>query len=108
MTWFSRTHRRSRLWLAATVLVLTVTACGHAPVQEMSDARQALEAAQAAGAPEHASEQYREAQALLRSAESQLNQGRYREARQTAARARDEAIRAREIAQRAEQGRGSD
>jgi Domain of unknown function (DUF4398) len=83
------------------VLVLG-SACGSAPVQEMSEARQAIDAARAAGAEQHAAEQYYKAQTLLKSAEQLLNERHYRKARLSAAEARDEAVRARKAAQQAE------
>jgi hypothetical protein len=86
--------------LAALLLVLTV-ACGSAPVQEMSEARQAIEAARAAGAEQYAGEQYEKAQSLLEKAQEMLNGRHFRKARRSAAQARDEAILARETAQKA-------
>ncbi len=76
-------------------------ACGSAPVQEMSEARQAIEAARAAGAEQHAVERYERAQSLLKTAEDMLNERHFRKARESAAQARDEAILARETAQQA-------
>ena len=81
--------------------LLLVVACGSAPVQEMSEARQALEAARVAGAEQHAAEGYARARALLRTAEDMLNGRHFRKARESAAMARDEAIQARETAQQA-------
>ncbi len=79
-----------------------LAACGSAPVQEMSEARQAIEAARVAGAEQSAPENYQKAEALLKSAEEMLNQRHFRRARESAALARDEAIQAREAAQRAD------
>jgi hypothetical protein len=85
------------------MLVLALgSACGSAPVQEMSEARQAIDAARAAGAEQHAAEQYYKAQTLLKSAEQLLNERHFRKARLSAAEARDEAVRARKSAQQAE------
>ncbi len=87
---------------ASVIALLTlVTACGSAPVQEMSEARQAIEAARAAGAEQYAAEQYDRAQSLLKTAEDMLNERHFRKARDSAAKARDEAILARETAQQA-------
>ena len=103
----------SRFWFAAAgtlgrltsgVLLVLLVACGSAPVQEMSEARQAIEAARVAGAEEHAPEGYRKASSLLKSAEELLNEHHYRKARENAALARDEAIQARETAQKAGSG----
>ena len=70
--------------------VACVAACAGAPVQEMSDARQAIRAARAAGAAERAPDALRSAEQLLATAEHELKDGDYREARRaaTAARAR--------------------
>ena len=89
-------------WLLILVLLAVGAACGSAPVQEMSEARQAIEAARAAGAEKHAGGQLGKARELLKSAEGMLNDRRYRDARRDAIKARDEAISARETAQTAE------
>lgn len=75
-----------------------VAACVSAPVQEMSDARQAIRSAVAAGALEYAPAQLQQAQRLLDHAETSLQAGSYFDARRYALDARDEAIRAREQA----------
>lgn len=87
--------------LTAVVLLVLAAGCGSAPVQEMSEARQALDAARVAGAEELAPDSYDRARSLLRSAEQMLNERHFRKARDNAAMARDEAIRAREAAQQA-------
>ena len=66
-----------------------------APVQEMSDARQALRAAEQAGAQERQLPSYLVARELLESAEALLNAGDYRSAREKADRARRHAVNAR-------------
>lgn len=81
-------------------MLLFLLGCGSAPVQEMSEARQAIEAARVAGAEQHAPENFNKAQSFLKTAEDMLNDHHYGKARQSAAMARDEAIRAREAAQR--------
>jgi hypothetical protein len=54
-------------------LFAALAACATAPpVQEMSDARQAIAAAREAGAQEHAADRLQEAQRLLESAEGYL------------------------------------
>jgi hypothetical protein len=90
--------RSLRLYAGGLLLVLLV-ACGSAPVQEMSEARQAIEAARVAGAEQRATTHYRKAHAMLKQAEEMLNEGHYRKARESAEAARDEAIQAREAAQ---------
>jgi HEPN domain-containing protein len=64
----------------------------------MSDARQALQAAEQVGAREQALPSYLSAQQLLESAETLLNEGDYRSAREKADQARRHAVEAREQA----------
>lgn len=77
-------------------------ACASIPSQEMSDARQAVQAAQEADAGTLAPEQLSEAQRLLEEARGALNLGNYSAARDYARRAKETAIRAREQALGAE------
>lgn len=86
---------------AVAALLILAVGCGSAPVQEMSEARQALDAARVAGAEKYAPESYDNARSLLKTAEQMLNERHFRKARENAAMARDEAIRARETAQHA-------
>ena len=97
----SSSYRFARLlrWLFILLVLALGSACGSAPVQEMSEARQAIDAARAAGAEQHATEQYNKAQTLLKNAEQLLNDYHFSRARQSATEARDEAVRARETAQ---------
>ena len=78
-------------------------ACAGAPVQEMSNARQAVTAAQQAGADRTAVKEMAEAQRLLQAAQAALDHRDYSTARQDAVRARDEAVKALRI----NQGQGS-
>ncbi len=82
----------------ALALLVFIASCAGAPVQEMSDARQAIQAAEEAGAEDHAPRMLREAREFLERAEDQLAQGAYREAREAAEQARARAIAAREAA----------
>lgn len=80
---------RRRLGRGATVLAaLLLAACASAPVQEMSDARQAIHAAEEAGAAELAPEALSEARRLLSSAEQKLQYRAYSGARHDAREAR--------------------
>ena len=73
----------------ALLLVMgLLAACTTAPVQEMSDARQAIRAAKVAGAAERAPEALKNAERLLSTAEHELRDGDYREARRAALSAR--------------------
>ncbi|HET8701646.1 MAG TPA: DUF4398 domain-containing protein [Nitrococcus sp.] len=74
------------------------TDSGEAPVQEMSDARQAIEAARVAGSPRYTPERFREAQYLMEQAMLSLSQGEYQKARDAAVSARARAISARKAA----------
>jgi len=84
-------------------LLLCLSGCAAAPVQEMSDARQAIGAARAAGAEERAPEQLKAASDLLTAAEQALLGYRYREARMQAEKALREAQAALEAANVARQ-----
>ena len=78
-----------------------VSGCAGAPVQEMSNARQAVRAAERAGAATVAPEVMGEAKELLKSAESHLRRGDYRNARDEAELARTRAVEARSLAETA-------
>lgn len=73
-------------------------ACASIPSQEMSDARQAVQAAHEANADVLAPEPLNDAQKLLDEARDALSLGNYSEARANALRAKEAAIRAREQA----------
>lgn len=64
------------------------------PVQEMSDARQAIMAARDAGAEKYASEQFHAAEASLNNAEASLSTRNYGTARREAVEAKSLAIQA--------------
>jgi hypothetical protein len=76
------------------VAMLALAACVGAPVQEMSNARQAIRAARDAGAEKTAPQKLNEAEALLNRAEDSLERRAYREARRSAIAARDKAAEA--------------
>ena len=80
--------------LFATLII--ATACETAPpVQEMSDARQAIAVAREAGAEDHAAAALLEAERYLQSAEQKLNDEEYAEARRDALQAKSRAHAAR-------------
>jgi hypothetical protein len=89
------------LLLASLLLGLQLAGCAGAPVQEMSNARQAIRAAKAAGAEQHAPELYHEAQQLVEAARLNLGKREYRLARDQAEEARSKAIEARRVAEQA-------
>lgn len=80
------------------IAVLMLGGCSVVPVQEMSDARQALQAAQEAGAPDRSPSEFERAQRLLEQAQKALELGEYRQARDSALSAKREALQARENA----------
>lgn len=85
---------RSILLLAAAVFttVTMLAACETAPpVQEMSDARQAIAVARDAGAEDHAAAVLLEAEQYLHSAEQKLNEQKYADARRDALQAKSKA-----------------
>lgn len=72
-----------------------LTACAGAPVQEMSNARQAIKAAREAAGPAHtAPASLIEAEALLNRAEDSLQKRAYKQARRDAIAARGKAAEA--------------
>lgn len=82
---------RIRLPLLTLVFAAALTACAGAPVQEMSNARQAIKAARDAGAEKIVPETLGEAQALLERAEANLQRRAYKDARRDAIAARGKA-----------------
>jgi hypothetical protein len=74
-------------------LLLAAAACETAPpVQEMSDARQAIAVAKEAGAAERAAFHLKAAEDYLQSAEQALNERNYHEARRDAKHAKIKAL----------------
>jgi hypothetical protein len=80
--------------LLSCLLSIGVGACASAPVQEMSNARQAIAAADEAGAEAVAGTLMAEARALLASAEHKLERHNYVGARMDAENARLKAVEA--------------
>jgi hypothetical protein len=78
-------------WLLLIALVFGLPGCAGAPVQEMSNARQAIKAAREAGAEKVVPETLSEAQTLLERAEVNLQRRAYRDARRDAIAARGKA-----------------
>lgn len=77
----------------ALALLLSAAACEtNPPVQEMSDARQAIAVAKEAGAAERAAFHFKAAQDYLESAERALNLRDYPEARRDAKQAKMKAL----------------
>lgn len=89
---------------ALAIGLLCLAGCATAPVQEMSDARQAVRAAQAAGAAERAPQELGAAQDFVSQAEVYLERRAYRPARDAAIEARRMAIRALDVSRTAPGG----
>ena len=87
--------------LAWFLVGVQIAGCVGAPVQEMSDARQAIRAARQAGAEQHAPAELAEAQRYLDQAKGNLQHGEYRTARDQAEQARARALEARRLAEEA-------
>src|SRR5262245_5708855 len=83
---------RAKIACAAAMGVLLLSGCASAPVQEMSNARQAIRAAQDAGAATKAATSLTEAQGALNKAEGLLNKKFYRAARRSAEEAHTKAL----------------
>ncbi len=84
----------SRRFICTALLSLGLAACAGAPVQEMSNARQAIKAARDAGAERSAPQVLSEAQQLLDQAQHKLQQRHYRDARRYAIDAHNKAAEA--------------
>jgi len=76
-------------------MMLVIVGCTAAPIQEMSDARQALQAAKVAGVDAADSQLLKLAEDRLKSAELKLKRHWYQSAREDALLARDAAVKAR-------------
>lgn len=88
---------RLTVFLRSLLLVAALLAAGcqtSPPVQEMSDARQAIMVAKEAGAAEHAADDLNEAEKFLKSAEKYLGTRNYAIARRDAVQAKSKALKA--------------
>ncbi len=90
-------YLKSRL-LKIVQLCLFIACCGlfacetAPPVQEMSDARQAIAVAKEAGAADHAASQLQAAEDFLASAEKKLSERAFHQARSDANQAKSKAL----------------
>ena len=87
--------------VVALLCGLLAAGCAGAPAQQMSDARQAIRAAEQAGAGQHAPALLAEAQQLVERARLNLENGEYRQARDDADLARAKAMEARRLSEAA-------
>lgn len=94
---------RTTFFLHAVLIAVLVmiAGCESLPVQEMSDARQAITAAREAGAEEYAGEQLIAAETWLRNAEQSLGARSYSVAQREAMQAKSLAIEALRISEAA-------
>jgi len=88
----------SSLRLVGFALLLAAAGCSSLPVQEMSDARQAIYSARAVGGDHYTPESLHEAERLVAQAVERLADGDYQSARAAARDAKRQAISAREAA----------
>ena len=96
---------RMATWLWAALFLALLGGCAVAPpIQEMSDARQAIEAAREANAEQKAPQSLHDAEAHMRRATQELEQGHYGLARDLAIAAKEQAIQARDNAVHAGKG----
>ena len=87
-------------FVGVLLLALVLAACETAPpVQEMSDARQAITVAREAGAADLAAAELAEAEKYLQSAEDRLDHHQYREARHAALEAKYRAQKALQLSE---------
>ena len=91
------------LRILSLTLLLTIVGCQSAPVQEMSDARQAIAVAKEAGAAEHAAADLKAAEQYLSSAENSLNERHYAQARDEAVNAKSRALFATKISEESQE-----
>jgi PBP1b-binding outer membrane lipoprotein LpoB len=87
---------------ALVFITLIIVGCVSAPVQEMSDARQAIRAASNSAGQPQLNDDLLKARHLLKDAESALAEGEYKEAREKAEAARDFAMQAQKVARNIE------
>jgi outer membrane murein-binding lipoprotein Lpp len=78
-------------FIAVLIGITCLAGCRNPPVQEMSDARQAIAAAQTAGATPTSSPEFQAAQAAIARAESHLEAKEYTRARLAAMQAKHHA-----------------
>ena len=89
-------------FIAVFVAFVCLLGCSSAPVQEMSDARQAIAAARVAGASEGSSAELYAAEAAIARAEKHIDAQEYTRARLAAMEAKHHAGEARSAAEHAE------
>ncbi|HEY3646023.1 MAG TPA: hypothetical protein VGM16_11855 [Gammaproteobacteria bacterium] len=86
-------------WASTLVALVLLAACAGAPVQEMSDARQAVAAAEQALEGKSGSPDLQNAKQQLQMAQAALDSGNYSTAREAAQRAKQLALHAMDVDQ---------
>ena len=95
-----RIHRTRQMILATAVLtMMTLTGCAAVPIQAISDARQAIDAATQAGGDLKAAQQMQDARSAMAQAEAALKKIEYKRARELAQQARIKAIEAQRVSE---------
>ena len=89
-------NRRAHVLICLIGAMVLLFGCAAVPLQEMSNARQALQAAERVQARQYAQEDYKRAELLLDEAERLMQSGRYDSARELARLAKAIAVAARE------------
>jgi len=89
--------RLAYFW-AMFILAVSGLSCAGLPVQEMSDARQAIASAKEVSAPQLASDEFEKARKLMHLAEEDLDIGNYQQAQKNAVAAKKNALLARDKA----------
>ena len=107
MIGFLNKFKAAAALVCGIALVLTLGCAISPPVQEMSDARQAIAAAKEAGAEQHAAVTLNQAEQMLDTAEKYLQGGVYRQAQRDAISAKDKAFSALLTSRQATTGQGS-
>ena len=98
---YARLIGNTRVLFAALILVVVslalvnISGCTSVPVQEMSDARQAIRAAQNEGVSSQTSSEFADALRLIKLAQQKLEKREYKQARYNALEAKQKALEAR-------------
>jgi hypothetical protein len=91
---FNNKSKTAAAFVCSIALILVSGCTSSPPIQEMSDARQAIAAAKEAGAEQHAAETLDHAELMLDTAENYLERGVYWQAKSDAISAKDKAFEA--------------
>ena len=104
---FNNKSKTAAAFVCSIALILVSGCATSPPIQEMSDARQAIAAAKDAGAEQHAAATLSQAELMLDTAETYLERGVYWQAKRDAIGAKDKAFEALLTSREATTGQGS-